>query len=255
MLKISIITVCFNSAKYVKHTFDSILNQTYQNIELVVIDGSSTDGTLDIIKTYKQKFDGRMQWVSEPDAGIYDAMNKGIKMATGNIIGILNSDDFYINEHVITDIVNHFQQHDCEAVYGDLVYVYKENVNKTCRYWRAGEYKPNSFKWGWMPPHPTFFCKRTVYEKYGLFNPDFKSAADYEFLLRVIHKEKIKVVYFPHVIVKMRLGGKSNVSLKNRLKGSREDRKAWKINHISPSPFTFILKTFRKIPQFFYSFK
>jgi glycosyltransferase involved in cell wall biosynthesis len=227
------------------------LNQTYPEVEFIVIDGASTDGTLDIIKNFEQKFDGRMKWISEPDAGIYDAMNKGIKMATGNIIGILNSDDFYINEHVIANIVNHFQQHDCEAVYGDLLYVDKDETSNICRYWKAGKYKPNSFKWGWMPPHPTFFCKRTVYEKHGLFSTDLRSAADYEFLLRVIHKEKIKIAYFPHVIVKMRLGGTSNVSLNHRLTGNKEDRKAWKINRITPYFFTFLLKPLRKIPQFF----
>jgi glycosyltransferase involved in cell wall biosynthesis len=222
----------------------------YQNIEPIVIDGASTDGTIDIIKEYEPKFNGRMKWISEPDNGIYDAMNKGIKMATGNIIGTLNSDDFYINQCVVTDIVNHFYQHDCEAVYGDLLYVYKENVNKIYRYWKSGKYKPNLFKWGWMPPHPTFFCKKVVYEKHGLFNLDFKSAADYEFMLRVVHKEKIKVSYLHQIIVTMRLGGKSNESLKNRLIGHKEDRKAWKINNINPSLFTFLLKPIRKIPQF-----
>jgi glycosyltransferase involved in cell wall biosynthesis len=226
------------------------LNQTYSNIESIVVDGASTDGTLDIIKEFESKFNGRMKWISEPDAGIYDAMNNGIKMATGNIIGTLNSDDFYTNQYVIADIVNHFRQHDCEAVYGDLLYVYKKNANRIYRHWKSGEYKPNLFKWGWMPPHPTFFCKKIVYEKYGLFNLDFKSSADYEFMLRVLHKEKIKVSYLPQIIVKMRLGGKSNMSLKNRLKGNREDRKAWKINNINPSFLTFIFKKFRKIPQF-----
>jgi glycosyltransferase involved in cell wall biosynthesis len=250
-MKISLVTVSYNSASTIRDTFESILNQTYKDIEYIVIDGASTDGTLDIIKAFEPKFNGRMKWISEPDAGIYDAMNKGIRMATGNIIGIINSDDFYTNQFVIANIVNHFHKYDCEAVYGDLLYVDKENVNQICRYWRAGKYKPNSFKWGWMPPHPAFFCKKTVYEKHGLFVTDFKSAADYEFLLRVIHKGKIQVVYFPRIIVKMRLRGTSNISLKNRLTGNKEDRRAWKINNITPFFFTFLLKPVRKIPQYF----
>jgi glycosyltransferase involved in cell wall biosynthesis len=210
-MKISLITVSYNSASTIGDTFDSILSQTHPNIESIVVDGASTDGTVDIIKAFEPKFNGRMRWISEPDAGIYDAMNKGLQMATGNIVGILNSDDFYTNHCVIANIVNHFRKHDCEAVYGDLLYVDKENVNKVCRYWKSGTYKPNSFKWGWMPPHPTFFCKRSVYDKHGLFATDLKSAADYEFMLRVIHKEKINVVYLPQIIVKMRLGGKRHV--------------------------------------------
>jgi glycosyltransferase len=250
-MKISLITVTRNSVSTIRDTFDSILNQTYPHIESIVIDGVSTDSTLEVIKEFEPKFNGRMKWISEPDAGIYDAMNKGLKMVTGDIVGILNSDDFYPNQHVIANVVNHFHQHNCEAIYGDLLYVDKEDVNKVYRYWKSGKYKSNLFKWGWMPPHPTFFCKRTVYEKHGSFIPNLKSAADYEFLLRVIHKEKIKIAYFPHIIVKMRIGGRSNISFKNRLIGNKEDRKAWKINNITPFFFTFLLKPVRKISQFF----
>jgi glycosyltransferase involved in cell wall biosynthesis len=145
-MKISLITVSYNSASTIGDTFDSILSQTHPNIESIVVDGASTDGTLDIIKAFEPKFNGRMRWISEPDAGIYDAMNKGVQMATGNIVGILNSDDFYTNHCVTANIVNHFRKHDCEAVYGDLLYVDKENVNKICRYWKSGTCKPNSFK-------------------------------------------------------------------------------------------------------------
>jgi glycosyltransferase len=249
-MKISIITVCHNSEKYIQSAIESVLRQTYENIEYIIVDGNSGDKTLDIVKEYVPLFNGRMCWTSEPDNGIYDAMNKGIRMASGDVIGTLNSDDFYTGSNVIENIVNCFRQYDCEAVYGDLLYVSKNNTNKICRYWKSGQYKPNAFKWGWMPPHPTFFCKREVYEKHGIFLTDLKSAADYEFLLRVIHKGKIKIAYLPHIIVKMRMGGISNVSIKNRLTGNDEDRKAWKINNISPFFFTFILKPFRKIPQY-----
>jgi glycosyltransferase involved in cell wall biosynthesis len=248
---VSIITPNYNNAIYIESAIQSVIDQTYSNLEFIVVDGASTDGTLDIIKAFEPKFNGRMRWISEPDDGIYDAINKGVRMATGKIIGILNSDDFYTNHCVIANIVNHFRKHDCEAVYGDLLYVDRENVNKICRYWKSGAYKPNSFKWGWMPPHPTFFCKRSVYSKHGLYRTDMKNAADYEFFLRVIHKGQIKIAYFPQIIVKMRLGGYSNVSLKNRLTGNKENRKAWKINNVTPFFFTFLLKPIRKIPQYF----
>jgi glycosyltransferase len=250
-MKISLITVSHNSASTIRDTFDSILNQTYPHIEYMVVDGASIDNTLDIIKEYELKFNGRMKWISEPDTGIYHAMNKGIEKATGDVIGILNSDDIYFDDKVIEDIMHCFASQKCDAVYGDLIYVDTKNTTKIKRYWKSGHYKPRSFKFGWMPPHPSFFVKKEIYNTYGLFRTDFKSASDYEFMLRVICKAHITLAYIPKVFVVMRTGGTSNASLGNHYKGNKEDRRAWKVNQLSPYFFTFILKPIRKIPQFF----
>ncbi len=249
-MKISIITVCYNSEKYIRFAIESVLNQTYENIEYIIVDGKSTDGTVDILKSYESLFNGRMRWISEKDSGIYDAMNKGIAMATGDVVGILNSDDFYAKGSVIEKVAQCFQDKNVDAVYGDLLYVHAENSDRILRYWKSGRYKKNAFMWGWMPPHPTVFVKKEVYEKYGDFNTDFSSAADYEFLLRVIHKEQIKLTYLPEILVKMRIGGESNRSIKNRIRGNNEDNKAWKINGLRPYWFTRYLKPARKIIQY-----
>jgi glycosyltransferase involved in cell wall biosynthesis len=250
-MKISIITVCYNSEKSIQATIASVLEQTYANIEYIVVDGSSTDRTLDIIKEYEPKFNGRMRWVSEPDEGIYDAMNKGIAMALGEIVGILNSDDVYTSADVIADIMRHFAVQQCDAVYGDLVYVDAENTAKIKRYWQAGQYKKQLFKYGWMPPHPTFFVKKEIYATCGMFRTDFRSAADYEFMLRVIHKAQITLAYIPKILVTMRTGGASNANLHSRYRNNKEDRKAWKVNQLKPYFFTLMLKPVRKIPQYF----
>jgi glycosyltransferase involved in cell wall biosynthesis len=234
----------------IHHTIESILNQTYPNIEYIIIDGKSTDNTLDIIKEYEPKFDGRMKWISEPDEGIYDAMNKGIRMATGDVIGILNSDDFYSHNNVIANVINHFHDGICEVVYGDIVYINPIDTKKIVRYWKSGKYKENLFKWGWMPPHPSLFVKKYIYEKYGFFNLNLGSSSDYEFMLRIIHKEKVKIVYLHEILVKMRLGGQSNASIKNRVRANNEDRLAWRINNIKPYCFTLYLKPLRKIFQY-----
>ena len=254
-MKVSIITICYNSEKYIRSAIESVLNQTYVNIEYIIVDGNSSDTTVDIIKSYEPLFSGRMKWISEKDNGIYNAMNKGIAMVTGEIVGILNSDDFYTNQSVIANVDKYFREKNVDAVYGDLLYIYANNIDKIQRYWKSGHYKENAFLWGWMPPHPTIFVKKEVYEKYGCFNTDFTSAADYEFLLRVIHKEQIKLGYLSEILVKMRVGGKSNRSIKNRIRGNNEDRKAWKINGLRPYCFTLYLKPARKILQYVYNYK
>ena len=174
--KISIITVAFNSAKTIKGTIESIISQDYNNIEYLIIDGGSTDGTMDIVKSYSEHV---KYYVSEPDNGIYDAMNKGIRAATGDVIGILNSDDFYPNSFVLSNVTKLFQKYSCDAVYGDLVYVKANDINKIKRYWQAGEYSTSKIKNGWMLPHPTFFVKKKIYIRYGLYDTDLKTAADY----------------------------------------------------------------------------
>ena len=244
-MKVSIITVTFNSADTLQNCIDSVSTQSYKNIEHIVVDGNSKDNTLAII----QKNTSISTYISEPDNGLFDAMNKGLHLASGDIIGILNSDDIYNNENVISDVVNTLGRN--EALYADLCYVDAHDTKLVRRYWKSGKYNRNSFKYGWMPPHPTLFLKREVYKKHGNFNIEFKSAADYELMLRFLFKERIEVVYLPKITVKMREGGVSNQSLKQRIKANKEDREAWKINGLK-MPFLFpILKPLLKIPQYF----
>ena len=247
-MKVSIITITYNSESTIKDTIESVINQTYKNIEYVVIDGNSTDNTTSIIKSYGDKIS---TFISEKDNGLYDALNKGISLATGDVIGILHSDDFYTNNHVINQIVSTFNNSGAEGVYADLYYVNKNNTNHIHRKWKAGNYKEGIFLNGWMPPHPTFFAKRIIYEKFGSFYLTLTSAADYELMLRFIHKQKIKLAYLPEFIIKMRVGGKSNASLKNRIRANKEDRLAWKLNNVKPYFYTLYLKPLRKIIQLF----
>ncbi|MGY6562998.1 MAG: glycosyltransferase family 2 protein [Luteibaculaceae bacterium] len=246
-LTISVLTISFNSAKTIADTIDSVLNQTYPHVEYVVKDGGSTDKTIAIVESYGAKI---ALFVSKPDGGIYPGMNQGLALATGDIIGILNSDDFYADNRVLEDVARIFQEENCDALYADLQYVQPNNTNKVLRHWKSGSYKHGNFLKGWMPPHPTFFVRKVVYEKYGVFNTTLKSAADYEIMLRFLHKHKVKVAYLPRVIVKMRAGGTSNVTLKNRIKANLEDRKAWEINGLKPHVFTLYRKPLSKLFQF-----
>ncbi|NUM49605.1 MAG: glycosyltransferase [Flavobacteriales bacterium] len=246
--KVSIITVCYNSAETIEVSVKSVLSQKYNNIEYIIIDGYSTDTTKSIIEKYQSKI---TRFVSEKDAGIYFALNKGIELATGDIIGILHADDLYTSEYVISEVVETFAKSKADAVYANLQYVAKGNINKIIRHWVSGPYKENSFLYGWMPPHPTFFVRKEIYNKYGVFDTHFTSAADYELMLRFMHKCKISVAYLNKVIVKMRMGGKSNKSIFNRIKANTEDRKAWVVNGLKPYFFTLYLKPLRKITQFF----
>jgi len=246
-IKVSIITSSYNSGATIADTINSVNKQTYSNIEHVFIDGKSTDSSVEQIENISTR---EKKITSEKDKGIYDAMNKGVKTASGDVIGILNSDDFYAYENVITDVVELFENSKADAVYADLDYVEEVDTNKVVRKWRSGNYKYGDFKWGWMPPHPTLFLKKEVYEKYGNFNLELKSAADYEIMLRFIHKNKIKLSYLPKVTVKMRVGGLSNSSLKHRIFANNEDRKAWKINGLKPYFFTLYMKPLRKITQY-----
>ncbi len=247
MLKISIITITYNSAQTVEQTIQSVLNQSYKNVEYIVVDGESTDETLSIIEKYKNKISNV---ISEKDNGLYDALNKGIALATGDVIGILHSDDFFIDNNVLQHYANVFTTTNTDAVYSDLYYVDKTNTNNITRKWKSGNYKPNSFLFGWMPPHPTFFVKRELYKKYGNFNLQLTTAADYELMLRFIHKQKINLAYLPQYSIKMRVGGKSNITIKSRLNANMEDRKAWEINNLKPYFFTLFLKPLRKVLQF-----
>ena len=246
--KISIITVSFNSAKTIKETIESILIQDYNNIEYIIIDGGSSDETIDIVKSYSEKIS---YFISEKDNGIYDAMNKGIKVATGDIIGILNSDDFYPNSFVLSNVAKSFKKYNCDAVYGDLVYVKEKDTTQIKRYWQAGNYNTSKIKNGWMLPHPTFFVKKVMYDRYGLYNTDLKSAADYEMILKLLYKENISVQYIPMILVKMRMGGASNSTFLNRIRANKEDGLAWTKNQLNKPMFVRIKKPLQKAIQFF----
>ncbi|MGE0739482.1 glycosyltransferase family 2 protein [Sulfurimonas sp.] len=203
-LKISIITVVWNNAKTIKDAIDSVLDQTYDNIEYIVVDGASTDGTVEIVKSYGDKIS---KFISEKDKGLYDAMNKGITLATGDVVGILNSDDFYIDGNVIERVAKEFEEKGVDSIYADLVFVKPENLDKTIRYYDSSHFTPPRFAYGWMPAHPTFFVKKFVYEKYGLFRTDLKIAADFDILVRFLYTHKISYSYIKEVLVKMRVGG------------------------------------------------
>lgn len=246
-MKVSIITSCFNSEKTIEDTIQSVLSQTYPNIEYIIIDGKSIDKTLEIVNNYKTKV---AKIISEEDNGIYDALNKGINIATGDIVGFLHSDDVFANSKVIENIVKLFNQTNADAIYADLHYVSKENTNKIIRNWKSGSYKHGMFLNGWMPPHPTVYIKKEVYNNFGKFNLDFKTAADYELMLRFFHKHKISLAYLNEVTIKMRVGGESNATVKNRINANKEDRKAWKINNLKPKFYTLWLKPIRKIFQY-----
>lgn len=246
-MKITIITVTYNSASTIEDTVKSVVGQDYPEVEYIIIDGKSTDTTLKIVEQYEEQVS---KVISEKDEGMYHALNKGIDMATGDLIGILNSDDIYTSSEVLSKVVNKMNKEGSDVLYADLEYVHPENLKKVIRHWHSGEYEQGKFKKGWMPPHPTFFVKKEIYERYGKFNTEFKSAADYELMLRLLHKYKVKPAYLPEVIVKMRTGGKSNVTLINRLKANMEDRRAWKVNGLKPGPFTLLFKPLSKLGQF-----
>jgi glycosyltransferase len=245
-MRISIITATYNSAATVRDTLACIAGQQYPNIEHIIVDGLSKDHTLTIVK----EFTHVAKVISEKDNGIYDAMNKGVQQATGDVIGILNSDDFYTGPSILEMVARAFEDPAVEAVYGDLQYVNAANVQLITRTWRSGTFKKKYLYYGWMPPHPTFFVRRHVYEKCGLFNTTLRSAADYELMLRVLLRYNAHVQYIPEVLVKMRAGGMSNASLKNRFRANKEDAMAWKLNNLKPYFFTMWLKPLRKVLQF-----
>ncbi|HUN53804.1 MAG TPA: glycosyltransferase family 2 protein [Smithella sp.] len=248
MIKITIVTVCRNSATTIKDALESVAAQSHKNVEHIVIDGGSTDGTLAAIHEWKKH---PIRVVSEPDRGIYDAMNKGIGLATGDIIGILNSDDMYYDSHVLKSVAMVMADASVDACYADLIYVDKNNLKKIIRYWKSCVFKKGLFSRGWMPPHPTFFVRRTIYEKYGLFDLNYTLAADVELLARFLERFRIQAVYIPKIFVKMRLGGVSNKSVHNIIKQNIAIYKACKKNSISLSPFFFFVsKIASRIKQF-----
>ncbi len=246
-MKISIITVVYNNKDFIEDCINSVIAQSYKNIEYIIIDGNSTDGTIGVVKKYEKYIS---KWISEPDSGIYDAMNKGIRTSTGDIIGFLNSDDVYYNNEVIKKVIDRFKGGKSDIVYGDLVYVRKENLDKIVRYWESGEYREGLFEEGWHPPHPAFFVKREVFGKYGDFNTNFKISADYEMMLRFLKRYRVSAGNIDEILVKMRTGGRSGRNFKNILEANIECYKAWKENGYLPSVLFIFKKILLKIKQY-----
>jgi glycosyltransferase len=256
-ISLTVITAVYNGESIIRTCLESVSSQSFF-AEHLIIDGASTDNTIDIVRAINPK----ANIVSQSDLGIYDAMNKGIRLATGDVIGILNSDDFYASLDVLEKVAAVFEDDSIDCCYGDLIYV-KEAGDKgqgtnACsvdfvgtRFWKSGPYDYKNFYLGWMPPHPTFFVRRRVYEKYGVFNLNLGSAADYELMLRFLLKNRISAAYIPDVLVKMRVGGVSNASIKNRLRANLMDRKAWDVNGLVPLPWTLYLKPALKLRQWF----
>lgn len=245
-MKISIITSVYNNRDTISDAIESVLSQSYPNIEYIVIDGASRDGTVDIIRAYEDRI---TTFVSEPDRGIYDGLNKGVERATGDVIAFLHSDDLYNDPEAVSRVAEAFSTTGADAVYGDLVYTPKSDTSKVLRYWKSRDFHPKLLKQGWMPAHPTFFVRRELYERFGSFDTSFRIAADYDFMLRVLSKG-IKTHYIPNVLYKMRVGGESNKSIKNILKKMREDYRALQNNDIGGIS-TIAIKNLSKIPQFF----
>jgi len=234
-----------------KDTIDSVLSQDYPNIEYIIIDGGSTDGTVDMVKSYDS---GIFKYISEPDNGLYDALNKGIALATGDVIGLVHADDLYAHSSVLSSIAKTFETSRADAVYGDLVYVRRDDTDRIIRYWQSGAFNPARLKFGWMPPHTALYITRDVYEKARLangeyFDTSYTIASDYDFMMRILGKLKIYPAYVPKVFVKMRVGGASNRNIRSLFWKSREDYRAIRSNQIGGF-HTLLAKNFRKLPQF-----
>jgi glycosyltransferase len=247
-MKISVITATYNSAASLEATLKSFGSQTYPEKELIIIDGNSKDKTAEIIRAAGGLVH---KWVSEPDKGLYDALNKGIGMAAGDVIGFLHSGDTYADPEVLEKIALRFRDKQIRAIYGDLRYIKRKEKNELVRYWRSGDFRPDVLQKGWMPPHPTLYMRREVYEDYGLFDLNFSIAADYDLVLRVLKQSSVRIAYIPEVLIDMETGGLSNGSLKNIFRKSIEDYHALRKNGIHNAWLVLARKNFRKAGQFF----
>jgi glycosyltransferase len=245
-MKVSLITVTYNSARHLQNCIQSVTNQDYPNLEYIVIDGGSTDETISII----EQSSCVTKWISEKDNGMYDAINKGMRLATGDIIGILNSDDILASKSVISKIADCFKKQQVDSVFGDLLYVDADDTSKIHRFWKGMTYNRQSFRYGWMPAHPTFYVRREIVEQLGGYETHYFSASDFELMTRYLYKHRISSYYLREMIVKMRKGGMSNGSFKKRFRANRRDYLALKRNEV---PFAFmvaLLKPLRKLPQY-----
>ena len=249
-MKVSVVTAALNSADTIGECIRSVADQSHRDIEHVVIDGGSTDGTVETIRKA-----GIAHWVSEPDSGLYHAVNKGLDAATGHVVGVLGSDDLYADDRAVEAVVRAFEATGADSVYGDLLYVRARDLNRVVRNWASSPWRPGCFRRGWMPPHPAFFVRRELFERYGPFDTQFRLAADYELMLRFLVKHGITTRYVPRVLVKMRLGGVTNRGTLNLLRKSYEDYRAWKVNGLEADALTIgmtiAMKIGRKLPQFF----
>jgi glycosyltransferase len=243
--KISIITATWNSSETLSATLESLSNQTCREFESIVVDGGSTDNTVEFIRQSSVV----EKWVSEKDRGIYDALNKGIELATGEYIGFMHSDDVFASIHSVESLLGHINTHSSDAVYADLQYVQKDDLSKVVRQWRSGSFSRSKMKWGWMPPHPTFYMKASLYKELGLFDLSYTIAADYDSMLRYLFQAGVVPSYLPEVLVKMRVGGESNRSLKNIVRKSREDIRAMRASGV-PVISGMVGKNLSKVPQF-----
>ena len=246
---LSIITATYNSRTTISDCILSVFEQKFDDLEYRIVDGGSTDGTRDLVLSFQQGIPN-FYFISEPDKGIYDALNKGIRMATGDVIGFVHSDDFLAHPGVLSRIARCFEDPKVAGVYGDLLYVDKNNTDKVVRKWKSKEYRPGLLRRGWMPAHPTLYLRKTVYEKHGYFDLNYRIAADYDFMLRILRDPDYRFLYLPEVLVKMRVGGASNRSFKNLMLKSREDLRALRANGIPNPIYALFLKNISKIPQF-----
>ena len=238
-MKVSIITVSFNSAKTIADTIKSVLSQDFPEIEYIIVDGNSSDDTVKIIRQYENRIS---KWISEKDQGMYDAMNKGITMATGDVIGILNSDDVYMNNHVISDLTDLLEKQKAQVVFADLILVDQDDDNKVLRYYDSGHFHPDKFRYGWMPAHPTVFVRRELYQAVGLFSTTYQIAADYEMLIRMLAIQKAPYAYFPKPVVRMRSGGASTAGISRNWILNKEIVRACKENGIYSNMAMLLLK-------------
>lgn len=247
MLKLSLVSVTFNSDATLNDTIDSVLNQSFPNLEYIIVDGSSKDNTVNVIKKYESRFNGRLKWISEKDKGLYDAMNKGIRMASGDIVGIINSDDFYHRTDILAKVADAFQDETVQAVYGDVRFVNPDNLDKTVRYYSSKNFSPKLFRYGFMPAHPTFFTYRKYFDEFGYYKTDYRIAADYELLIRFLYTHHLKAKYLPLDFMKMRTGGASTASFKSNLLLNKEIVRACKENGIWTCMPLLFLKYFIKV--------
>ncbi len=247
-MKISVITVAFNSASTIEETILAVHAQTHREREHIVVDGGSTDGTVEIIRRHRDKI---ARFVSEPDSGIYDAMNKGLGLANGQVVGFLNSDDVFSHERVLERIAAELERAEFDAVYADLVYVDGGNAGRVVRYYRSGAYRPRAFLRGWMPAHPTFYARRGVYERCGGFNADYRLQADFDLLLRLFEIHGIRASYVPQIWVRMRIGGATNRSLGNVVRGNLEAYRSVRANGFRVTPLFMLRKVLSRVPQYF----